>query len=170
MEFKPDKPQEDDVPCYEDAKSADGWNGAATGKTEKTLLSEVKEAIEALGGVILELNTGSFTDVKGRIRRGVIIKYIYPHPIDGNKMPGSIEIASLPCRNTSNREKSMCLALYNARDSLKALYVLQKLSPGFLPLMPFMLTDDGQTMSQRWASATRQLPEPGPEEEIIDGN
>ncbi len=79
---------------------------------------------------------------------------------------GKMEIAALPvekpeymgygsrAKNTykKQRDESLKMALYMLRDSLKGMWYLQQLSPGFAALMPFMIVgDSGETISQLWS-------------------
>jgi hypothetical protein len=40
------------------------------------------------------------------------------------------------------------------RNSFDGLWFLQQLSPGFAPLMPFMLADGNMTVSQLWSESS----------------
>jgi hypothetical protein len=43
------------------------------------------------------------------------------------------------------------MALYMIRKALEGTWFLQKLSPGYAPLMPWMLTAKGKTIIQVWS-------------------
>lgn len=139
--------QQSSVPYYEDARAADGWEGQSTTKTIDKLLIEIKEAIGLLGGIVLSTVPGHYQDEidAKRKRPGYYINYYLE---TGEK--GKIEIAGLPCRNPNNEDKSRGMALYMARNALKGMWFLEKLSPGYSALLPFMLVRGEVTLSQAY--------------------
>ncbi|MFH1118615.1 MAG: hypothetical protein V1775_02245 [Bacteroidota bacterium] len=175
----------EEIPFYEDATTVNGWQGQSTGKTIETLKSEIISHIGKLGGIVTGFEKGSFGT-----RVGFRIHYII-ETLEGKHVPGYIDVAALPLKQTrkrqydkrvsseaTRRDKSLRMALYNVSDCLGALWKLQRLSPGFAPLMPFMLTQSGENLTQLWSSGAtmRALMPPaddfennGNDADIIDG-
>jgi hypothetical protein len=153
MTFTPEQEESKAVPYYEDVAGSDGWEGFRSEKSIERLKKEIGEAVGRLGGFVSGYNGGVFLigDLK---RPGVQLHYSI------NGIPARLDIAALPTRNSSNREKSLRMALYMVRNGLRGLWFFQQLSPGFAPLMPFMIANkDGDTLSQVWArdSSMRSL-------------
>jgi len=180
MNFIPEQPQKAvEVPYYEDATAADGWQGQGTTKSIETLKSEVRQAIERLGGTVTGFQKGTF-DI-GEIKRdGFQIRY-HIETLNGDIIPGRLDVAALPVRpvrgydrrhapESTRRDKSLRMALYMLVISIDGLRFLQKLSPGYAPLMPFILADKDKTVSQLWSESSimsRLLP-PG-DSEFVEG-
>ena len=186
MDFTPDNKEAQEVPFFKDTmgKSKEGWAGHTTSKTLEKLQSEVKEAISLLGGTVTGFMKGTFAGKHPR--DGYHVHYIMQSP--GGMVQGKMEVAALPvekpaymygtrAQNTykKQREQSLKMALYMLRDSLKGMWYLQQLSPGFAALMPFMIANEsGETISQLWSrqDTFANLLPPGDakfEEEIIEG-
>lgn len=179
MNFIPTQPEKaQDVPYYEDVTSQDGWQGQDTTKSMETLKSEVVQAISRLGGLVVGFQRGKFETEVGA-REGFRIHYSI-EASNGKMVAGRIDIAALPIksdisyRRTSEQrqERSLKMALYMFRNSMKGVWFLQQLSPGYSALMPWMLVDgkEGKTISQLWSESTvmKNLLPPG-ESEFVDG-
>ena len=154
--FIPDQPKlAQDVPFYEDVTGSNGWQGQTTTKSVDTLKSEITVAVSRLGGMVTGFQKGTF-QVGKQERQGFRVNYSIETP-DGKMIPGRIDIAALPVRkapiNSYNTrcDKSLKMALFMLRDAFDGLWFLQQLSPGFAPLMPFMLSGKKDlTISQLW--------------------
>lgn len=172
MEFKPDGQEAKEIPFFKDTlgQSKKGWAGHTTSKSIEKLKSEVKEAIDLLGGTVTGFTKGTFD---GKYPRdGYLLHYVMESP--GGLVNGKMEIAALPIEKKPwmslqqkkaqerKREQSLKMALFMLRDSLKGMWYLQQLSPGFAALMPFMIANDaGETITQLWskqATFTNLLP------------
>jgi hypothetical protein len=157
MNFIPDQPKAvENVPFYEDVTSAQGWQGQTTTKSMETLKSEITMPISRLGGMVTGFQKGKF-QIGKQERLGFRVTYTIETP-EGKLIPGRIDIASLPVRPSpfasfnTRCEKSLKMSLYMLRNSFDGLWFLQQLSPGFAPLMPFMLSGNGElTVSQLWS-------------------
>lgn len=153
MQFKPNENRQAvKVPYFEDVRSSDGWEGQGSEKSIDTLKEEVARAVGRLGGFVHHYVEGTYTvgDVE---RPGLQLFY----SLGG--APARIDIAGLPTRNPNNRSKnrnsSLKMALYMLRNALNGLWFLQQLSPGYAPLMPWMIADSkGNTISQLWAQGS----------------
>lgn len=175
--FIPEQPKQiSDVPYFEDVSSAQGWQGQTTTKSIDTLKSEILMAISRLGGSVTGFQKGKFM-VGDRERLGYRVMYNIETG-DGNLFPGRIDIAALPVKRnpvTSYEircEKSLRMALFMLRDAFDGLWFLQQLSPGFAPLLPFMLSGNGDmTISQLWSESAvmKNLLPPG-DDDFIDGD
>lgn len=144
-----------DVPYYEDAQKEDGWQGHTTTKSVDRLKSEVTEAITRLGGFVSGFQMGTFL-IGQRERQGFQIHYSLT-AADGRFIPGRLDIAALPVKHrydTQKKDKSLRMALYMLRIGLDGMWLFQQLSPGYAPLMPFMIANaEGKTVSQLWAES-----------------
>jgi hypothetical protein len=165
MNFVPDQSEAQEVPYYEDAIKKEGWQGHRTEKSTEKLRAEVGEAIGRLGGLISFFQGGVFRvgDVE---RPGLQVHY----SVSGHM--ARLDIAALPTRSKSNREKSLRMALYMLKIAFDGMWFLQQLSPGYAPLMPFMIADNqGHTISQLWAESStmkKLLPPPDADFDVID--
>lgn len=173
--FIPDLPKKAAcVPYYEDANAAGGWAGQSTTKTMEMLKIEISLAINRLGGFVSGFQKGSFI-IDNKERMGFRVTYSIVDA-NGTARPGMIEIAALPVKAypamsyEARCEKALRMALFMLRDSFDGLWFMQQLSPGYAPLMPFMLTEGGETLTQLWSKNTmmKNLLPPG-EEEFIEG-
>lgn len=191
MEFIPEtEDKKIKVPFYDDVKgrSDEGWSGHATGKSFGGLKSEISAALGRLGAMVTGFQRGQFRDeVTGLMREAVRIHYTVANE-HGELWPGQIDVAALPvdrksCRDKGSYEnkieKSLCMALYMTLTALQGSWNMRMLSPGYSPLMPWMLApnSEGKTFSQLWESSlerngiTALLPEPTIEgsDEAIEG-
>ena len=173
MTFVPQQPKQSviDVTYFEDVKSADGWKGQTTTKGIDRLTSEITESVTRLGGIVTGIQRGTFK-MQNQDREGFRLNYAIKAN-DGSFIPGQLDIAALPVKNKRDdkkKEKSLRMALFMLRDALDGTWFLQQLSPGYSALMPWMLTDNGQTISERWAESQimNKLLPPG-DNEFIDG-
>lgn len=161
MNFIPDqqKAEPQDVPYFDDVTTEDGWQGHSTGKSVDRLKLEVIAALDRLGGSVQSFQRGTFV-VGSKRREGFQIRYLIELP-DGSMRPGRLDVAALPVKEewrlqktlTSRREKSLKMALYMLREALDGTWFLSKLSPGYAPLMPWMLTDKNKTVTELWSES-----------------
>ncbi|MFA5416947.1 MAG: hypothetical protein WC341_00675 [Bacteroidales bacterium] len=176
--FVPDQPKVSrEVPFYDDVRAADGWQGQATGKSIETLKSEIVTAISLMGGLVSGFVKGNF-QTGDQKREGFRVIYSIQTP-DNKMIPGQIDIAALPVRWTDRGQESfdkrskqsLRMALFMLAASIKGLWFLQQLSPGYVGLMPFMLMEGtDKTISQFWSESAimSNLLPPG-DSEFIDG-
>jgi hypothetical protein len=172
MSFIPDQPKmQVDVPYFEEARSEDGWQGQATTKTIEKLQDEITKVISRLGGIVTGYQRGTF-QMEKYIREGFQIHYAI-HAPNGMLVPGRLDIAALPVHykyDSKRKDKSLRMALYMLREALDGMWFLQKLSPGYAGLMPWMLGEGGKTVTQMWAeSATMSNLLPPGESEFVEG-
>lgn len=168
----------DEIPFYEDADAANGWSGQSTGKSIETLKAEIIAHIGKLGGLVTGFEKGSFS---GRL--GYRIHYAIETP-EGKHIPGYIDVAALPLKpnrihyhyrnrvdpEATRMDKALRMALFNVATCLGSLWKLQRLSPGFAPLMPFMIMDKGgHNLTQLW-SETSMLKQLMPPKEDFKAN
>lgn len=177
MDFIPEQAQQvKDVPYFDDVTAQDGWQGHTTDKSIDTLKSEVIVSISRLGGLVSGFQKGTFV-IGDKKREGFRIYYTVEMTRE-EMIPGRLDIAALPVdesprkRRTldTRREKSLKMALYMLRSALDGTWFLQQLSPGYAPLMPWMLErTSGKTISQLWneRSFSNLLP-PG-DSEFVEG-
>ena len=182
MNFIPEQPKNiGEVPFFEDVNSTDGWMGQTTTKSIETLKSEITSAISHLGGMVVGFQRGTFL-LSGKNREGFRIHCT----IDDNKgklIPIQVEIAALPVKETvtyrrggmrskeHRQDASLRMSLFMFRDAIRGLWFLQQLSPGYAPLMPFILVGKNQTLSQLWSESpimSKLLPQNVGDGEFID--
>lgn len=160
--FQPEQKKPQHVPFFEDASREEGWQGYSTTKSIKALQAEIGDAIGRLGGIVSGFQNGTF-QIEGQSRDGYQVHYSIQNP-NGQLVPGRLDIAALPVKNRrdeSRRQKSLRMALYMLRNALDGMWFMQQLSPGYAALMPWMLADDGKTISQLWSESpimSRLLP------------
>ena len=166
MEFIPEQESKAlVVPYFDEVTAEGGWRGMSTGKSIDTLKSEVTQAIARLGGVVAGFVFGKMVTPEGVERGGYQIHYAIEAK-GGKMVPGRFDFATLPVRQKSRRsragslerqkEKSLKMGLFMTRDALTGLWFLQVLSPGFAPLMPWMLVGSGKkarTITQLWSES-----------------
>lgn len=179
MDFIPKQPTGEvkTVPFFDDVTSEGGWQGHSTGKSLETLKSEVMVSMSRLGGLVTGFQRGFFQTGSAH-REGFRIHYVVEQP-DGAMLRGRLDIAALPIRETpksrrssvARQEKSLKMALYMLRNALDGSWFLQQLSPGYAPLLPWMIEEGtGKTVTQLWSESVtvgNLLPPPG--DEFIEG-
>lgn len=163
MDFIPEQPTDVvEVPFYEDVKGDGGWQGHRTRKSERLLQGEISKAVSRLGGMVTGFQKGAFGS-----RVGYRIHYTVSRP-GGELWPGRMDIAALPVRNKGNMEKSLIMSLYMVRNTLDGSWFLQQLSPGFIPLLPWMLVP-----GKKGKNFTEQMTDDGmlqlPTGDVVDG-
>jgi len=175
MDFIPRQPtgEAQTVPFFNDVTSEGGWQGHSTGKSLETLKSEVMVSMNRLGGLVTGFQRGFFQTGPTQ-REGFRIHYVVEQP-DGVMLRGRLDIAALPIRETpksrrssaARQERSLKMALYMLRNALDGNWFLQQLSPGFAPLLPWMIEEKtGKTITQLWSESVvmgKLLPPPGGE-------
>lgn len=167
MAFKPNVPKlENSVPYFDDVTSTEGWQGQTTGKSIAQLKSEITSAISRMGGLVSAFIEGAddslVIDGEKVIRYGYQIHYSI-EDVTGKMMPGQIDIVALPVRNDirlrrsyeTRKQQSLKMALYMFAISTNGLWFMEKLSPGYSGLMPFMLADKNRTISQLWVEGVK---------------
>ena len=172
-----DSKEPEQVPFYEDANAENGWQGQATGKSIDTLKTEIMMHITKLGGLVSGFEKGSFGN-----RAGYRVHYVIETP-EGKHIPGYIDVAALPLKpinldknyrrtpDSVRMDKALRMALYNVANCLGSLWKLQRLSPGFAPLMPFMIVGSGMNLTQMWSSGSALkalMPPPDNFEKSVD--
>lgn len=180
MKFIPDDlDQQSDVPFLEEARADDGWKGQSTSKSIEQLRAEISAEIGRLGGTMTRFMRGEY-EIQGQTRPGALIEYSIVS-LEGRGFQGRIDVAGLPFEestgrqdsartNRKRRDKSLQMALFNVREGLQGARILQTLSPGYAALIPWLLTDSGQTFGQLWREGLgiAALPAPAKDGEVVD--
>jgi hypothetical protein len=161
MTFIPDQSKHSvqEVPFYDDVTAEAGWQGQSTSKSIETLKAEIMTALGRLGGLVTGFQRGSYV-IGDKKREGFQIHYVVETP-DGAMHRGRLDVAALPVRDNysyrrsvdSRKEKSLKMALYMLRKALNGTWFLQQLSPGYAPLMPWMLAKGDKTVTQLWSES-----------------
>jgi len=149
MNFIPDQDQiEIQIPYLDDARSDEGWQGHTTKESLTKLKSQIYSEITLLGGTVTRFIRGTY-QINNKSRPGVQLIYEIIGP-DGLVFKGKIDIAGLPWRapyggkkhhggyakvEKNKRDLSLRMALYNVREALRAMRILQMLSPGYAERM-----------------------------------
>ena len=185
MKFIPDEKEgQFNVPYLESARSDDGWQGQSTNESIESLRSQISAEIGRLGGSVTRFMRGKY-EIDGKERPGVQLEYSVVAP-NGRSFVGRIDVAGLPWQPSyggkkshggysdaekKKRSKSLKMALYNVREALKAMRVLQILSPGYSALIPWMLVGDSEkTIGELWGMGSPALPAPNEDGEIIEAD
>lgn len=162
MEFIPDDQGDLTVPFFEDASSALGVVGYTTSLSEAKLQAKVKQAMADLGGVVTGFQSGKFGN-----RHAYRIEFIY------QGSAGRIDIACLPVRKETpaRLRQTKRQALFSVWKRLESQFNSMLVSPGDVPLVPYMLNEKGQTMLEwmRDAGKLAQLPEPKDDDDAVEG-
>lgn len=166
------------VPFFEDVTAEQGWRGHTTGKSIEKLKLEIVASIARLGGQVTNFQRGAF-QVGDQKRDGFRVHYVQDQA--GKLLYGQLDIAALPVKASyrarqayeKRRDQSLKMALFMAREALDGIWFLQHLSPGYAPLMPWMLEEaTGKTLTQLWTERSLAseylLPPPGTDTDAID--
>jgi hypothetical protein len=163
FDFIPEQHGEDktEVPYFDDVMSAGGWQGHSTQRSTETLKAEIIASVGRLGGLVTGFQRGTFV-IGDQKREGFRIHYAVEHP-DSAMFRGRIDIASLPVKDNyrlrrslnARKDRSLKMALYMLRTALDGTWFLQQLSPGYAPLMPWMLMEGSgdKTITQLWSES-----------------
>jgi hypothetical protein len=147
------------VPYYSEVlgRSEEGWTGHNTNRTVEEFKSEISAALGRLGAMVTGFQRGWFADEDTGIKRQAIVIHYTVSNERGELWPGKIDVAALPvnrkrCQNEQSydnkMDKALRMALYMALTALQGAWNMRVLSPGYAPLMPWMLTPDGATFSE----------------------
>ena len=177
MKFVPaDQGLDEELPWADEARAVDGWKGQSTDKSVAKLRGEISTEIGRLKGTMTRWMRGDFEGDDGRVRAGIQIGYSVSTQ-DGKVWEGRIDVAALPHKTNgpadrvrARADKALRAALYNVRDALQSNRILQDLSPGYVGLMPWLLTEGDKTISQLWGSKMgyKALPAPDKDGDIVD--
>jgi len=151
----------------------------STGKSIETLRAEISAEIGRMGGTMTGWIRGDYKMIDGEIRAGVEIRYQIVAG-DGTVFKGKISVAALPYEMSKGRinsdklnrgraKKALRMGLYNVRVCLQSTRILEKLSPGYAGLMPWLLA---RTISEVWSEegiGSRALPPPSEDDEVVEG-
>lgn len=168
--FTPEEHKAVKVPYYDDVSREQGWQGYTTGKSVETLQAEIVKAFARLGGIVSGFQRGAF-QIDQQTREGFRVHYSIQSP--NGFIPGRLDVAALPVRSKydeKKKDKTLRMALYMLRTSLEGMWFIQQLSPGYAPLMPWMLAEGDKTITQLWAETSimnRLLPPA--ESEFVEG-
>lgn len=166
------------MPWFDDVTSDAGWQGHATSKSIRQLQSEVTEALGRLGGMVMTFQRGKF-QTDSREREGFRLHYTVSNA-NGEQWPGKVDIAALPVKPyagydkrkqrgfESRKEQSLKMALFMTRIALNGAWYLEQLSPGYAPLVPWMIADGEHTITELWSS-NMQLALPAGDEDFVEG-
>lgn len=183
MDFIPDETGKDiEVPFLDDARADDGWQGHSSRESIQALRAQISGEIGRMGGSVTRFQRGKYV-VDGFERPGVEIEYQVASP-SGQAFIGQINVAGLPWQEPyggkkrhaayensveTRREKSRVMALYNVREALRAMRILQILSPGYAALIPWLIAgDSGKTLGEMWGIGSRSLPAPSDDGDAVE--
>lgn len=156
--FIPDRPETPvrDVPYFEDSQEHD-VPGRGTHKTVAQLKEEIVVVLARLGGAGARFIPGTFPGKPPRI--GFLIVFTVAGA-EGLTIEGRIQCAALPFRlndTAKKRDRALAQALYVLRDKLQAMVHAYIYEPDSLPLVPYLVGDGGQTVTEA-IRALRALP------------
>lgn len=149
------------IPFWEDATNADGVKGYTTGKTIKELKALIIGDFGKIGGSVI-----GFID--GKNLAGT--RYGYQINFTFRGAPGRLVVMALPIRKEteSKIKKARRHALISVHDRLVAQYNTALVMPGDVPLMPWLLNAEGQTMVEYLQEVGSVPALPEPQEDIIE--
>lgn len=139
--FIPNKPTPlfQNPPFFEDIKAAD-VPGRRTEKKVSVLQGEVVEALVKLGAIGVYFLDGTFD--------GSPKRYGFAVHFTLQGIPARIDIAALPLRSDANKDRALAQALFLLRNRLEAQYYAAAYEPGLIPLLPYLIGPDGQTVNE----------------------
>lgn len=145
MPFVPSDERANDVlhvPFFEDS-SKENIPGRGTEKSVKELQREAVNLLIKLGAGNVQFLQG-YWDETGR--------YGYQINFSVNRHPGRMEICALPLESETQhkRDRALAQALYFLRDWLSVEERTRLFRPGAFALLPFMVTETGETVSERF--------------------
>jgi hypothetical protein len=155
IKFEPEEKKHAQAPFFEDVNEADGYRGQGTEKSIDKLMSEVTSAVSNLGGYMVNVQRGKFIDEEGRERFGFVFVFTLAGPGGRGTVMAEIKVAAFPLRKwTANKEeRAKKMVLYILRDWLESMFNFQKATPTpVATLIPFMLDNTGETLSDAWIS------------------
>ncbi len=148
MRFIPDKLEQPvlNIPYFED-QTGEKIPGRATEKPVAKLQDEVRELLLKMGAYGVTFTPGTFEDKP--------LRYGYEMAFKLEGHPGRMKIAALPIRNETAQRKDRALAqaLYLVRNWLEAEIYSQVYRPGSIPLVPYLIGDDGKTVTETLIAA-----------------
>lgn len=121
------------VPYWEDAR-ADSAPGYRTRKSADQLQAEIAQLIARLGGQAAIFTQGTFGTGKQK-------RYGYEITFNFLGRAAVMQVAALPLRSETPHKKNatMIHALYCVAEQLRAQIVARVMSPGYEPLVQFLL-------------------------------
>lgn len=141
--FIPNKPTPlfQKPPFFEDIKAAD-VPGRRTEKKMSVLQGEVVEALVKLGAIGVYFLDGTFD--------GSPKRYGFAVHFTLQGIPARIDIAALPIRqeNADKKDRALAQALYLLRNRLEAQFYASVYEPGIIPLLPYLIGPEGQTVNE----------------------
>ena len=140
------------VPYFEDSQKMD-IPGRGTDKQVLTLQQEVIQMLARLGAASVQFVPGSYADGP-RTRYGFRVVFW----LGGTQ--GRIDIAALPLRSETahRKDRALAQALYLLRDELQAMVHSQVYKPGAVPLIPYLIGPNGQTVTE-YLVETQNVPQ-----------
>ena len=161
-DFVPAEQENADVLYFEDASSSLGIIGHATQRTERELKNEIELAMGHLNAGVSFIQLGKFGN-----RHGYRIEFEWR----GGR--GRIDVAALPIKKeTKGRIKqAKRQALFSVMRKLQGQFNSQLNMPGDVPLVPYMLNPEGQTLieAMRERGQLPVLPKPE-DDDTVEGN
>lgn len=172
--FTPNTEGLQSVPYFEDVSGKKGFRGFSTGKKETTLIAEITAAVSNLGGLVVDVQQGKFSDDTRKVRHGYKFTFSMPGPGNQGRVMAEIQVAALPLRKwtTQKESQSKKMALFVLRDWLESAFNFQQCTPVTAAiLIPFMLNASGETLSSSYLTGTMNnlLPAPDKENEYVEG-
>ena len=149
------------IPFWEDASNADGVMGYTTGKKIKELKVLITGDFGKIGGSVISI-------VEGKNLAGT--RYGYQINFTFRGMPGRLVVMALPIRKEtpSKINKAQRHALISVHARLVSQYNTALVMPGDIPLMPWLLNAEGQTMVEYLQKIGSVPALPEPQEDIIE--
>lgn len=151
-----------DVPYFEDARNSDGVVGYATRKTVAELEQLVRVGFGKLGGSVNKFQFGKSLDGK---RHAIRVHFTF------KGVPGRMDMFGLPLKNNTKGKIDIVKRhiLYSLWKRVESEFSTLMLMPGDVPLVPYMLNANGQTMLEFMRESGEVPALPAPEENIYEG-
>lgn len=168
VNFIPDQPNTKalKIPFFEDVSTAKhGVKGQHSTKTLSQIEGEIRSVMGRLGGAVTNFVYGKTQDAPKRF--AVQVDFTL------GSARGQVIVAALPFKHgitDKKREQAIKQALIAVRDMLHAQYDSVLFIPGTIPLLPYLLLADGQTVTEAVVNRTSNLPMlAGVAQDVIEG-
>lgn len=148
-----------DAPYFEEVTGDAGFRGYSTQKSEDQLMANITAALGRLGGAIISLRKGKWTDSRKRNRFIYDFTFSMPGPGGQGSVLGNIQVAAFPLKKWTEKKdlQARKMALYVLLDLLENTFNYQRIAPHeTATLIPFMMDKKGVTLSEAWITGEFQ--------------
>lgn len=120
-----------DVPYFEEVTGDAGFRGYSTQKSEDQLMANITAALGRLGGAIISVRKGKWTDPRKRSRFIYDLTFSMPGPGGKSSVLGNIQVSAFPLKKWTEKKEMQArkMALYVLLDLLENTFNFQRIAP-----------------------------------------